>query len=50
MAFTFKGVGHGHGIGMCQWGARGRAESGQSAEEILSAYYPGAEIVDVRHE
>jgi stage II sporulation protein D len=48
-AFVFKGVGHGHGIGMCQWGARGRAESGQTAAEILSAYYPGAEIVNLRH-
>jgi stage II sporulation protein D len=48
-AFVFKGVGHGHGIGLCQWGARGRAESGQSAEGILSAYYPGAEIADLGH-
>ena len=49
VAFVFKGAGHGHGIGMCQWGARGRAECGQTAGEILSAYYPGAEIVDLRH-
>ena len=48
-AFVFAGTGHGHGIGMCQWGARGRAETGQTAAEILSAYYPGAEIVDLRH-
>lgn len=47
--FVFSGLGHGHGIGMCQWGARGRAENGQTADEILSAYYPGAEIVDLRH-
>ncbi len=44
-AFLFQGVGHGHGIGLCQWGARGRALSGQTAEEILSAYYPGAVVV-----
>ena len=48
-AFVFQGAGHGHGIGLCQWGARGRAENGQTAQEILAAYYPGAEIVDLRH-
>jgi stage II sporulation protein D len=42
--FVFQGVGRGHGIGLCQWGARGRAEAGQSAAEILAAYYPGAVI------
>jgi len=47
-AFVFRGRGNGHGIGLCQWGARGRAESGQSAAEILAAYYPGTEIVDLR--
>ena len=41
-AFTFTGGGWGHGVGMCQWGARGRAEAGQSAGAILRAYYPGA--------
>lgn len=33
--------GFGHGIGLSQYGAKGRAEAGQSAEEILSFYYPG---------
>ena len=47
-AVVVKGKGHGHGIGLCQWGARGRAQSGQTAEEILSAYYPGAEVMDLR--
>jgi stage II sporulation protein D len=47
-AFVFQGAGHGHGIGLCQWGAKGRAENGQTAQEILAAYYPGAEIVDLR--
>lgn len=31
----------GHGVGMSQYGARGRALAGQSAAQILSAYYPG---------
>jgi stage II sporulation protein D len=47
-AFVFEGVGHGHGIGLCQWGARGRALAGQTADEILAAYYPGAAVTDLR--
>lgn len=41
------GRGFGHGSGMCQWGAIGRARAGQSWEQILAAYYPGAELVSV---
>ncbi len=47
-AFIFQGVGHGHGLGLCQWGARGRALAGQTAAEILAAYYPGATVTDLR--
>jgi stage II sporulation protein D len=47
-AFLFTGAGHGHGIGMCQWGARGRALAGQTALEILETYYPGAEVWNLR--
>jgi stage II sporulation protein D len=39
-----RGGGNGHGVGMCQWGALGRARAGQSFREILQAYYPGTEI------
>ncbi len=38
------GVGWGHGVGMCQWGAIGRARAGQSAREILTTYFPGTSI------
>ncbi|HJQ19573.1 MAG TPA: SpoIID/LytB domain-containing protein, partial [Gemmatimonadaceae bacterium] len=38
---TFRGQGYGHGVGMCQWGAIGRARAGQSFRAILSTYYPG---------
>lgn len=41
------GRGFGHGSGMCQWGAIGRARAGQGWEAILSTYYPGAELVSV---
>jgi stage II sporulation protein D len=39
------GQGWGHGIGMCQVGALGRARDGHSYRDILSTYYPGTEIV-----
>lgn len=40
-----NGTGRGHGVGLCQAGALGRARSGQSYREILSAYYPGTRLV-----
>jgi SpoIID/LytB domain len=39
---TFYGRGYGHGVGLSQYGARGRALAGQTADEILAHYYPGA--------
>jgi SpoIID/LytB domain protein len=36
-----EGRGWGHGVGMGQYGARGRAEAGASATDILAAYYGG---------
>jgi stage II sporulation protein D len=38
------GRGFGHGVGMCQYGARGRALAGQSYRQIIEAYYPGAKV------
>lgn len=40
----FKGSGFGHGVGLCQMGAIGRAQSGQSFIDILKAYYPFVNI------
>lgn len=37
----FEGTGAGHGVGMCQWGARGFAREGKSHRDILTYYYPG---------
>lgn len=42
--WVLDGSGFGHGIGMCQMGARARAKAGQNFQEILEAYYPGAEL------
>jgi stage II sporulation protein D len=41
---TLKGGGYGHGIGMCQFGAMGRARAGQSYRTILTTYYPGTSV------
>ncbi|MFH0750959.1 MAG: SpoIID/LytB domain-containing protein, partial [Chloroflexota bacterium] len=41
---TLFGRGWGHGVGLSQYGARGRALAGQGAPEILAHYYPGTTI------
>ena len=38
---TIEGMGSGHGVGLCQWGAVGRARAGQGYAQILAAYFPG---------
>ncbi|TVR23880.1 MAG: SpoIID/LytB domain-containing protein [Nitriliruptor sp.] len=38
---VLEGRGWGHGVGMGQYGARGRAEDGAAHHEILAAYYGG---------
>lgn len=44
----FAGQGHGHGVGLCQWGAGGLAKSGRTAPEIVNFYYPGSKLVRLR--
>lgn len=39
-----EGTGNGHGVGMCQCGAIGRARAGQSYAEILTTYYRSIKI------
>jgi hypothetical protein len=39
------GRGFGHGIGMSQYGAYGKALKGMKAPGILAAYYPGTKVV-----
>ena len=39
---TFYGRGYGHGVGMSQYGAKGRAKAGQTAAQILAAYFKGS--------
>ncbi|HYS08774.1 MAG TPA: SpoIID/LytB domain-containing protein [Myxococcales bacterium] len=45
--WTFAGGGWGHGSGMCQTGAIGRAERGAGYREILAWYYSGAAPVRI---
>ena len=45
---VFTGFGNGHGVGLCQWGAKQRAGDGFSYREILSYYYPGVRIEKLR--
>ena len=42
---VIDGHGSGHGVGLCQWGAIGRARAGQKAADIITAYYAGTTIV-----
>lgn len=42
--YVFSGRGYGHGAGLCQWGAKALADQGRPYREILSHYYPGAEL------
>ena len=44
--YEFKGRGWGHGVGMCQEGAKYMAYRGRPYKKILRHYYPGAAITD----
>ena len=42
--FFFTGRGSGHGAGLCQYGAKGQADSGRSYKDILSFYYQNVNL------
>jgi len=42
--YHFSGLGWGHGVGLCQWGAKGMAEGGADYRSILKYYYQKVEI------
>lgn len=42
--YIINGHGWGHGVGMCQYGARGRALAGHNYQSILKNYYRGVEV------
>jgi stage II sporulation protein D len=43
----FKGRGFGHGVGMCQYCAKGLADKGMDYQRMLALFYPGARIEKV---
>lgn len=38
----YRGRGLGHGVGMCQWCAKGMAERGEDWATMIARFYPGA--------
>lgn len=44
VAITFDGSGYGHGVGMCQCGAIGKAREGWAFNDILGYFYTDVEI------
>jgi stage II sporulation protein D len=41
---AIEGLGRGHGVGLCQWGARGMALAGADVTTILAHYFPGTTV------
>ena len=42
------GKGNGHGVGLCQWGAINQSIEGRNYKQILSYYFPGTEIQELK--
>jgi SpoIID/LytB domain protein len=38
------GRGFGHGVGMCQWCAKGMADSGMDWRSMIEQFYPGVDV------
>jgi stage II sporulation protein D len=45
---VLEGAGQGHGIGMCQRGAKAMAQAGAGFHEILTHYYPNTVLIRVQ--
>ena len=45
---VLQGTGQGHGVGLCQRGARAMAENGATFREILEHYFPNTKIERMR--
>ncbi|MCC7440510.1 MAG: SpoIID/LytB domain-containing protein [Bdellovibrionales bacterium] len=43
-SWLLEGRGNGHGVGLCQWGAKRMGEKGNRAAAILAHYYPDARV------
>ena len=40
----FEGTGLGHGVGLCQYGAKAMAEAGADDAAILKKYFPDCRV------
>lgn len=45
--FLLQGTGYGHGIGLCQSGAKAMAREGASYRDILDHYYPNTSVISL---
>lgn len=48
-SFVFKGKGWGHKVGLCQWGAKGMADSGKNYKQILKHFYPKTKLEKIKY-
>jgi len=46
-SIQFQGKGSGHGVGLCQWGAKNMGDRGFTRDQILLHYYPGVRIAKI---
>ncbi len=46
-SITFRGSGYGHGVGLCQWGTKARAERGDAHADIVKHYFPKALLAQI---
>jgi stage II sporulation protein D len=46
VVFTVRG--HGHGVGLCQYGADGMARAGKTFREIINFYYTDVSVESLR--
>ena len=44
---SINGSGHGHGVGLTQYGAKGMAQDGYTATQILQHYYQGSSVAHI---
>ncbi len=48
-SITVSGRGYGHGVGLCQDGAKHMAEKKLTYDRIIAFYYPGTLIMDIKN-
>jgi stage II sporulation protein D len=48
-SISVTGRGYGHGVGLCQDGARAMAAAKKSYDQITGFYYPGTAVTDIKN-